>query len=280
MGHHPTMCWALVLTAGFLSVGLAAPDGAVMPMPMEAGAVMPMEAGAAMPMDQMSGPEARMPMSVPAPAPGPAPEQSETYLLFIQQARTATLKLDPQAPLNGTLTLTGVAPQTVWFTDAPNRKAGQLDTGFFAGPRFRNPNDSSWLHTPNAALYGSGGQPGPMPVNDSVIIVTLFDPVYELANHTVTYKVTIIPANDDSLAQNPPTLKQAFVDTTKGLGPQVLTLPPTRDIQLNNVALFIDTWWLFWPWWGGGCWGPCCWGGCAGGWGGGWGGGCGWGCGK
>ncbi len=55
-------------------------------------------------------------------------------------------------------------------------------------------------------------------------------------------QVTIIPANDDSLAQQPPTLKQAFVDTTKGLGPQVLTLPPTRDIQLTNVALFIDTW--------------------------------------
>jgi hypothetical protein len=55
-------------------------------------------------------------------------------------------------------------------------------------------------------------------------------------------QVTIIPANDNSLEQQPPTVKQAFIDTTRGLGPQVLTLPPTQDIQLNNVALFIDTW--------------------------------------
>lgn len=69
--------------------------------------VMPLEQVAG----QEGGPEAGRPVSVPAPAPGEQGEQ--VYLLFIQQARRATLRMDSRDSLNGTLTLTGVSPQTV-----------------------------------------------------------------------------------------------------------------------------------------------------------------------
>lgn len=226
----------------------AVPDGTAKPKPQLAagGTVLPVVASAPAPQDATSAP----------------------YLLFIQQARSATLKLDPLHPLNGTLTLKSVSPHTVWFTDAPNRKAGQLETGFFAGPSFSQEN-GTWLHTPNAALYGATGTPGPLPANDTVVIVTLYNPVYIPANETLVYKVTIIPADDMELTS--PSVKQAFIDTSQTMGPKVVTLPPLEDMEFNNVALFIDTWWLWWPWSVNTCWGPCCWGGCYGG--GGWGGG-------
>ena len=48
-------------------------------------------------------------------------------LLFVQTSNGAVLT-------DSTLTLTGISPQTGWFTDRPDREAGQVPTEEFLTP--------------------------------------------------------------------------------------------------------------------------------------------------
>jgi len=75
----------------------------------------------------------------------PAGDAKVTYL-FVQSAATATLK-------DGTLTLKGVSPTTIYFSDRPQRIAGHLETNSLveALKEDQRP-DSFEIDPPNATL--------------------------------------------------------------------------------------------------------------------------------
>jgi len=95
------------------------------------------------------------------------------------------------------VTLTGVDPQTGWFTDRPYRQAGQITTAEFVALFFEEGANSFAIDAPNADFTcASGGEV----VNH---VVTLTDPVLDEAAHTLTYDVTLVPSGgpDDSVLE-------------------------------------------------------------------------------
>ena len=121
--------------------------------------------------------------------------------LFVQNASSGTFVNDGSN--NYTLTLKGVSPQTIYFSDRPVRDAGQvpmqkfLDTGCF-----KNSNP------PNAAIDVLGASEA----ND-VVIVELLNPIYNADTATLQYTAHILKdgnlsidsfntRKDDSIAES------------------------------------------------------------------------------
>lgn len=117
------------------------------------------------------------------------PEKNVTFM-FVQTAQSGTL-----IPVEGmdnlyTLTLMGVAPQTIAFSDRPERIVVQAPMQqFLDGMCF------SCDNPPNAAIeiLDADG-------DEDLAVVELFDPVYDAANQTLQYNVSFLELPDLSYA--------------------------------------------------------------------------------
>lgn len=100
-------------------------------------------------------------------------------LLFVQTAHRARLA-------NGVLTMEGVAPATLYFSDRPERLTGHLPTATFV-EKWGEGDDSFASNPPNAAL---SIVTGPVPQE---IIVVLRNP--RVQGDTLTYDVEVLDGN-------------------------------------------------------------------------------------
>ena len=110
--------------------------------------------------------------------------------MFVQSAHSGSL-----VPVEGKenlyiLTLEGVSPQTIAFSDRPERVVGQVPMQkFLDGLSF------SRVNPPNAAIeILEGNEDG------DVIVVELFDPFYYAANKILYYTVSILEEPNHSYA--------------------------------------------------------------------------------
>jgi len=132
--------------------------------------------------------------------------------MFVQNANSGSF-----VPVEGkenlyVLTLKGVSPQTIAFSDRPQRVIGQV-----AMQKFLDGLDFSVKNPPNAAIEVLEGKE-----EIDVIVVELFDPVYIAATGTLQYTVSILKEPNHSYA--------IFNERHDK------SLPP----QFNFCALFID----------------------------------------
>jgi hypothetical protein len=106
-------------------------------------------------------------------------EKTKSFM-FVQSATSGTFLPDG----NGSyaLTLNGVAPQTIYFSDRPVRDAGQIEMGqFLASGCFNSSNP------PNVAIDVLGADQA----ND-VVIVELTQPAYDAESATLRYTARIL----------------------------------------------------------------------------------------
>lgn len=125
------------------------------------------------------------PAATPVPAADPG-TTSPISLLYLQNAGVTTLT--PGTGDVHTLTMTGVPAQTLYFSDRPNRIAGNEPTATFVDGFAAAFADSA----PNATLVGHfevGGH------EDEAVVLTLLSATYDEATATLTYKVTLLDAD-------------------------------------------------------------------------------------
>jgi hypothetical protein len=139
--------------------------------------------------------------------------QPKASYLFVQRADEATIKATSTDRKTYQITMSGVGPETVFFTDQPQRKAGMIDQKAFMAVFAR---EESKRVQPNAALVWSAPEHG-------ALIVKLTGGSYNASDGTLVYEATILPAAEGGLA--------AF-DRRKAIGsvPERVTRP----------TLFID----------------------------------------
>ncbi len=120
-------------------------------------------------------------------------QDEEVEWLFVQTAESVTLK-------EGVLTLYGITPTTLFFSDRPERIAGHGMTAEFVTFWQQVADDGFGEDPPNAVLA--------IATSDEVddIVLTLTDP--ELDGSTLRYSVTVV-AGDDEVEGGPCSL---FVD--------------------------------------------------------------------
>jgi hypothetical protein len=127
------------------------------------------------------------PAATPAPFPSdphPSADSANTHpeYLFVQPFDAGTWAPKPGEEGTYLLTLTGVAENTTYFSDRPERITGLAPTQpFLEGLGFISANP------PNAAIVaqtGSGAQ--------DVLVIQLFDPVYDATAATLTYDARIL----------------------------------------------------------------------------------------
>jgi hypothetical protein len=104
-------------------------------------------------------------------------------MLFVQSTRSATVS-------NGKLTLKGVSPTTVFFSDRPERIAGHVTTDEMI-PLWSEGKDSFLKDPPNATL-SSFDKDGKV----SNVVLELRNP--KLAGDTMTYDVRIIQGTPEN----------------------------------------------------------------------------------
>ena len=139
-------------------------------------------------------------------------KMEKQVFLFVQVADSGTLVPIAGASNHYLLTLKGVAPQTVYFSDRPARLAGHVTTdAFLKGLGFLEKNP------PNAAIEVEQAKE-----DEDTIVVELRHPVYDGAKATLQYDVTILPDARGGLA---------YYDAKRDN-----KLPRT----FGNVSLFID----------------------------------------
>ena len=120
-----------------------------------------------------------------APGAGDAAKagEHEVDFLFVHSAMQTSLA-------DGVLTLHGVGDSTIYFSDRPDRIAGQLTTEEFVANWSHGGAESFEADPPNAALSIMNG---PMPQE---IVVVLSAPRLEAG--TLTYDVEVLEGNDSA----------------------------------------------------------------------------------
>ena len=142
-----------------------------------------------------------------------APLGKDTFYMFVQSAKSGTFVENQASQGLYTLTLYGVDPDMVYFSDRPVRDAGKSpNQKFLTGLPFSPKNP------PNAALVAASGS-GP----DSTLVIEIFSPRYDARTSTLIYDARILDDyKRDGLAM--------FA------GRQTGTVPPI----FNDASLFID----------------------------------------
>ena len=138
-----------------------------------------------------------LPTPTPTPIYTPTPTPLDVNLpitkaryLFVQTAQSGSF-----VPVEGkekvfTLSLNGVSPQTIAFADRPERVVEQVPMQkFLDGLGFSAENP------PNAAIEILEGNK-----EEDLIVVELFEPVYDAANRTLQYQVSILETPNHSQA--------------------------------------------------------------------------------
>ncbi len=119
-----------------------------------------------------------------------ADQQKPVRYMFVQTAQSGTFtKVEGKTDLY-VLTLYGVSPQTIAFSDRPERIVGQVPMeAFLKGLGFSPKNP------PNAAIEVLDAKE-----EEDLIVVELFDPKYDPEKHTLTYKFKILETPHHSYA--------------------------------------------------------------------------------
>ena len=117
-------------------------------------------------------------------------EEKPVRYMFVQSVHSGSF-----VPVEGeknlyTLTLEGVSPQTIAFSDRPERVVEQVPMQKFLDGLGFSPENP-----PNAAVEILEGNK-----SEDVIVVELFDPVYDAANHTLQYNVSVLEMPNHSHA--------------------------------------------------------------------------------
>jgi hypothetical protein len=142
-------------------------------------------------------------------------EEKPVRFMFVQSAQSGTL-----VPVAGednlyTLTLRGTSPQTIAFSDRPERIVVQAPMQKFLDGMCFSPDNG-----PNAALEILEADE-----DEDLAVVELFDPEYDALNQTLKYNVSILEQPDLSYA--------AFNEHADKALPQIF----------GPAALFIDDCW-------------------------------------
>ena len=130
--------------------------------------------------------------------------------LFVQNGKSGTFVGNGDG--NYTLTIDGVSSQTIYFSDRPERDAGQIDM-----QTYLNSGCFNETNPPNAAIDVLNGEEG----ND-VVIVELLNPVYDSNAATLQYTARILEDVNHSVV--------VFNEKRDGSIPT----------SFGSVALFID----------------------------------------
>ena len=113
----------------------------------------------------------------------PATEQPPSTVLFVQSAARGALIPNPGNPDQFVLTLAGVAPSTLWFTDRPVRRSGNVPTqGAIDRIGF---DDDVAAGPPNAVLSLRDGKEA-----HDLLALTLREPRYDADQGTLRYSAT------------------------------------------------------------------------------------------
>lgn len=113
------------------------------------------------------------------PTPAAATGQNGTIsLLFVQEAQSGSFV--PAGNGTFTLTLNGVVPYTLYFSDRPDRYAGFVSMDSF----IRN---FTWSVAPNAAISVPGGAAG-----EDNLMVTISNPQYDPQEERLVYTAVLL----------------------------------------------------------------------------------------
>ena len=117
-------------------------------------------------------------------------EEKPVRHMFVQSAHSGSF-----VPVEGeenlyTLTLEGVSPQTIAFADRPERDVGQVPMQKFLDGLGFSPKNP-----PNAAIEILEAEE-----EEDVMVMELLDPVYDAANQTLQYNVSILEEPNHSYA--------------------------------------------------------------------------------
>jgi hypothetical protein len=120
-------------------------------------------------------------------APGAGASGSQVQLMYVQSAEDLRVDAD-----RSTLRLVKVNPQTLYFSDRPQRIAGNLKMADYL-KTWKEGRDSFGADPPNATL--SVFEPGQ--AEPTLVVVTLMKPVVDGADLLYTYKIVegTMPAN-------------------------------------------------------------------------------------
>ncbi|MBA2470121.1 MAG: hypothetical protein H0V37_12010, partial [Chloroflexia bacterium] len=113
------------------------------------------------------GSRAAAQVGTPVATPVESPEANRTYFLFVQTFSSGTLQPHANDAEMYTLTLTGAAAQTVYFSDRPERIIGTVPT-----PQFLEGLGFTPTNPPNAALVAQTD------AGEDIVVVELLNPLY------------------------------------------------------------------------------------------------------
>jgi hypothetical protein len=147
-------------------------------------------------------------------------EENPVSFMFVQNAQSGTL-----VPVAGEdnlyiLTLMGTSPQTIAFSDRPERVVVQAPMQKFLDGLCFSPENG-----PNAALEILEASE-----NEDVAVVELFDPVYDALNQTLKYNVSILEQPDHSYAAFNERADEALPET---FGPAALFIDDCADSYMT-----------------------------------------------
>jgi hypothetical protein len=168
------------------------------------------------------------------------PKRTRISLLYVLNAGAGTLRSE-----NGrlTLTLTGVEPQTVWFSDRPARRTGSFPARDMV---------SSWEGfgfgrvPPNAALVYTDEER-----RDRTVILELSQPYVERGGHVMSFPVTVVDprtvrsgdlAGHAKVADRRPASHlvdpSLFIDSVSGVSSGGCVLQPYSDCSGWGLGLY------------------------------------------
>lgn len=138
-----------------------------------------------------------------------ASSSDQPSYLFVQQARVGKLASTSQAGVY-TLTVKGVEPYVLYFTDRPARNAGLLSTEKFYA-QWQTEMGSNAQNAPNVGLVGVKMHAVDNKGKDNKLALTLSNPVYNAKTKVVTYTAKVLPDNGASSTALPKHLAFAHV---------------------------------------------------------------------
>jgi hypothetical protein len=116
--------------------------------------------------------------------------QPKASYLFVQGADEAVIKVTSADQKTYQVTMSGVGPETVFFTDQPQRKAGMIEQKAFMAVFAK---EESKRVQPNAALVWSAPERG-------ALIVKLTKGSYNSGDNTIVYEATAISTAEGGIA--------------------------------------------------------------------------------
>ena len=149
---------------------------------------------------------------------GQATKEEMAEFLFVQYAESATLS-------EGVLTLNGVAPDTLYFSDRPHRIVGREATQKFV--KSWGEGEGSFSEIPPNAVLAVMHKPVPLD-----LVVVLKDPVLE--GDTLTYQVEVLDGPDSGEGE----ASALFIDVVEF--PVLDAVRRSADETLRNIDRGVD----------------------------------------